>query len=156
MASQTDTGARRTTPIVHRTRMLSPVRPLRGGLLPRQFALGYAAFLGGILGLGYMLGMTVGLDVMRAVLAVAAVVFAIAAFGRPRVVYLVVRNIGAARWIANDRAVRVLFVAHAVILALLATRVPHGILRRPGEQHTPREVTAEPAGPVVPPPARAS
>jgi hypothetical protein len=93
-----------------------------------KFARGYVVLLLGTVALAFMLERLTGFEGERIVIAECALLFAVAASGRPRSLYLLVRNIGWFSAVDRDRAMRMLLVVLALGLALLAVLAPRGSL----------------------------
>lgn len=89
-----------------------------GGMTWGKFLAGYAAALALGLAAALWLRAAFGLGREQAVMLVTAALFAWAAVGRPRYVYLLVRNIGWFSGVESDRAMRATLAALAGALLL--------------------------------------
>lgn len=101
---------------------------LVGGITWPRYIAGYVLWLGGSLLVAFLAARLLALDAMRVLLAECAAFFAVAALGRPRPVFLLARNIGAASLIGSERTVRLMFAGFAVLLVVLSNWVPRGML----------------------------
>jgi hypothetical protein len=93
----------------------------------KRFTRGYFALLLSTVALAFTLERFTGVEGERIVIAECALLFVLAASGRPRALYLLVRNIG---WFSalDDRALRMLLLVIALGLVLLVVLAPSGSL----------------------------
>jgi hypothetical protein len=89
-----------------------------------SYLLGYVAVMGGTLGIVLLAQSLLGIDPLRTTLLACGVLFAWAALGKPRALYLVVRSLGWFHLIRSPDAMRAVLVLLAVLLLVVGVFAP--------------------------------
>ncbi|MEX2185795.1 MAG: hypothetical protein WD875_03330 [Pirellulales bacterium] len=101
----------------------------RGDISLLNYFVGYVVILGAMVGLASLGNQLLGIDPVRMVCLCCGLLFGCAAIGKPRELYLVIRNTGWFHHIRNPVAMRTVLTLFALLLLALGALAPNGALK---------------------------